>query len=545
MARARYFDHAQLPDALGFIKKVANPTVTVYDAGTTTPYTAGPIYAADTGGTTLTNPFTGGANGEIEFYLTNPGRVSIKVDGAPTYGSATQNMQPVWPDPASLNSTIWSPNGLYSATISDAGVFTAPGLLRSFRTWRVADYLTTGISPGLAATNTTALIALHAEVAAAGRGKLDFAGETYSLNATALTAAVPSGLQCDWEGGGRNGSLLRFYGNGPFLNFSPSSGSLQRWEMKGFLIQHDSVSTSGAALKFSGACHKIDLIDVEIAAGGFLTGIETAHVTEMVLERCKINTRTDYTTLVDGALTPVALDLVNTATMGGLYLHHTELGCCGIDVNPVARGNILRFNNTGWIDTVVIGDGCHLIGGGVGILKSSGTGNVSNVLIGKAFVTDTEVAEQFEPPTGSTVENIIHTGTWLEGRSYCVLATESNGGVVRDLAYTGGYLTNATVRGMLFGPGVNGIELTGNKILTSVSAAGRSGVEIGDNSTPSQDVTFVGGRVTVGGAADAAYTIGSAVDALTVMGVTQRGAAGVVNGALDASRVHVPGAFLV
>jgi hypothetical protein len=72
MTRARYFEVAA--DTAG--RPLAGVTVNVYQAGTTTPVTE-TIYAADTGAATLGNPLTANAQGEIEFFLAAPKRVSL------------------------------------------------------------------------------------------------------------------------------------------------------------------------------------------------------------------------------------------------------------------------------------------------------------------------------------------------------------------------------------------------------------------------------------------------------------------------------------
>lgn len=400
-----------------------------------------------------------------------------------------------------------------------------------------------GSGASLAAANTTALKSLHAAAATTG-GTLHFGTGSYALNECAFTDAVPSGTRITWEGAGRNGTTLRFYGNAPgggFLNFSPSSGSLQRWKMKGFLILHDSLTT-GTAIRLSSSNNYVTLEEVEVAADHFLGGISAGVGVDFILERCKITTRRDYATLVAGGLTPVALDINNTFTMGGLYLRNTELSAVQKDSNPAGLGIVLRFNNTGVMDTVVIGDGCHLIGGSVNILKNSGTGTVANLLIGKAFLADCETNIQLEPPTGADSYNWFLTGTWLAGRNRNVLVSKANGGTPSNLNLTGCYLTDATVCSTEIGAGVNSVELVGNKFATSINTATRSGVIIGDNVTPSETVTMVGNTVIVGGSADQSYLIGSAVDAVTVAYNTTRGKVGSFVGATSASRVHIVGA---
>lgn len=81
MARARYRTFIETKDgATGFMKPVENPTITVFEKGTTTPI-AETIYAGDTGGTTRTNPFTGAADGTVTFFLDVSKEVTIRATG--------------------------------------------------------------------------------------------------------------------------------------------------------------------------------------------------------------------------------------------------------------------------------------------------------------------------------------------------------------------------------------------------------------------------------------------------------------------------------
>lgn len=73
MARARFFDVATDPAG----RPIPSATLNVYQPGTTTPI-AETIYAADSGGTTLANPLTANAQGEIEFFLAVPKRVDLR-----------------------------------------------------------------------------------------------------------------------------------------------------------------------------------------------------------------------------------------------------------------------------------------------------------------------------------------------------------------------------------------------------------------------------------------------------------------------------------
>ncbi|MCC7372535.1 MAG: hypothetical protein IT306_29245 [Chloroflexi bacterium] len=115
MPRGRYYDVIFYKDSTsGAFKPAANPSVTVYENGTTTPLAA-TIYAAPTGGTTLSNPLTGDANGVVEFYLEDPQDVSLLVT-ATGLGSVTKPAVPVISSAKDLEAS--------SATISLSGTRT-------------------------------------------------------------------------------------------------------------------------------------------------------------------------------------------------------------------------------------------------------------------------------------------------------------------------------------------------------------------------------------------------------------------------------------
>lgn len=81
MARLRYFTEFRWVDSdTGALKPAVSPTITVYEPGTTTPISQ-TLYAGNTGGTTKTNPFTGGSDGSVEFFLDTAQRVKVRATG--------------------------------------------------------------------------------------------------------------------------------------------------------------------------------------------------------------------------------------------------------------------------------------------------------------------------------------------------------------------------------------------------------------------------------------------------------------------------------
>lgn len=99
--RARFYDILYVIDAAtGAFKPAANGTATLYEDDTTDPLVA-TIYAAGTGGSTLSNPVTADSDGALEFYLDVPQDVNMLVT-APGLGSITiphARVEPSWETP--------------------------------------------------------------------------------------------------------------------------------------------------------------------------------------------------------------------------------------------------------------------------------------------------------------------------------------------------------------------------------------------------------------------------------------------------------------
>jgi hypothetical protein len=130
VARARYANNALTHDGIP-VNIVPNATITLYEAGTTTPL-ADTIYAGLTGGATLSNPFVTDAHGNVEFYLDVPKRVKIAAAGVGV-GTLTADNEPVLPDPADMvvsgtTSLITLAGGLSVSRNADAYALTVTNL---------------------------------------------------------------------------------------------------------------------------------------------------------------------------------------------------------------------------------------------------------------------------------------------------------------------------------------------------------------------------------------------------------------------------------
>lgn len=83
MGRSLYRTSAVLKDAVtGALTVLQNPTVSVYAAGTTTPIAPSRLFAARTGSGTLPNPFTGSADGLVEFWMDDPEPLKVVATSA-------------------------------------------------------------------------------------------------------------------------------------------------------------------------------------------------------------------------------------------------------------------------------------------------------------------------------------------------------------------------------------------------------------------------------------------------------------------------------
>lgn len=108
--RAKYANNAFTRDGL-VVNVVPNASVTLFEPGTTTPLAA-TIYAAATGGATLTNPFVTDADGNIEFYLEAAQDVKITATGVGV-GTLTADFVRVFPSASDL---------IYQDQAAEAGV---------------------------------------------------------------------------------------------------------------------------------------------------------------------------------------------------------------------------------------------------------------------------------------------------------------------------------------------------------------------------------------------------------------------------------------
>jgi hypothetical protein len=533
MARARFYDTVQMPDADGVIHKVANPQVTVYTAGTTTPL-PDTLYAADTGGATKTNPFTGGPNGEVEFYLETAKRVSIKYDGAPAYGSATYHNQGVWPSPEDIAepppdppdpeppSAIVSPNGLFSASISNVGVFTSPGLLRKAGIYMVEDEgLVYGASTSVAAANSAAWAALIAKIAASGdEAEIHINGNLPMNGGINLHHGLPFS---------RSISVIGKLGRGSISWYLPPSSGTPYFDVG-----------SGA----NTTLHNCGIFDLEMYHLQIPANMSSptlrigANAQRFTVER--VHFRNNGAGLAA---------LVAIECLGGFASGHDirDTSIDGIDGEDPsgAKSIAIRFNNSANIDTPRF-ISLHTKGHHTGIQKNAGAGSVVNAqLSGDSYVDVCEYGFVFEPLTGAAVARWNIDGLWLSSRRKNLLASNSNGGSVSRVHFNGGDWFNATEHAALIGAGTNQIDLMGVDIdALGCNTPGEYAVDYGGSAGAGTSHRVIGNFIHCGNSAQGALRISSAIEPFICTGNIYRGVNASVPADNGVSKRNSGNAFL-
>ena len=265
MARARFGDYAwaQDPTNANALRLVPTPQVTVYEPGTTTPI-GQTLYAAPTGGTTRTNPFTAAADGFVEFYLDVQQFIKLKVDGtASGLGIALPDNLPTHV----VTAAVTADDIVYDASVINVvGPTTCQPLVE-------------GTSNASAGDNTTRLEALWLAVSAVGGGKIWLKPNTpdkywWFTNNIDLTTGANEGMP-QLVGSGPETTRVMLAGTtGPFFKiqcapdadgdvaggtYFPRPGIL----FEGFSIHHDSLVTSGADILQGYRCSVLRLNDLE------------------------------------------------------------------------------------------------------------------------------------------------------------------------------------------------------------------------------------------------------------------------------------------
>lgn len=493
-ARARYYELAQIPDDDGFIRKVPNPTVTVYQAGTTTPI-ADTIYAAETGEDTLENPFTGGAHGEIEFFLEDAQRVSIKFEGvSPVAGEVTRDYQAVWPSPADI---------LTDANVTTVIATKLPGI-DSEDLGFVWDDDSSGAKADNAEAWANMAATVFASTATPGPVRLK-AGTLHMNKPAAMNDGYGYGVPLHIEGV-RNNTDIKLYGatTGPWLDFASGEGSLiKRGGLHNVRILHQTVTTSGPTIRLANV-DNFELDGVELVNGGDgaapLIAVQLiGSASGVYIDRSTLMTRTDLSTLVSGGLTAVSLDIATTATAAGLTVKSSQLA--GVYGTGGSRG--IRANNTALFDTMLI-LGCAIKDHEIGIATGSGSsGEFSNVRVSDTYIDITDYAIAIDPNGGSYGGWGFHN-MWMRGDVRGVTLGTTNNGQVINWRFSGGEMIESATHGFLLQKGVTVVKIVGYSIVTNTDSSGEAGVELTTVSGVAPSFVVIdGNHIRCGNGADA------------------------------------------
>lgn len=431
----------------------------------------------------------------------------------------------------STSTYLRSPNGTYAGAISNAGIFTAPGLLRMLGWYIVSDHgLVAGASSGLATTNAAALTTLWSTVAANGGGVIYFPSGVWSLDPVTLNHGLGYSVAVTLMGS-NSSSILKFYGGvGPFLNIATASGSaLSACGIEELYINHSVVSNSGATVRL-GYTSRYHLANVNMSGNEALIGLQ-------LITQASVHVH-DSTITVQDAAGGICVDFAHTVSTGGIQFTGCDLSG-GLAAGTNTRG--LRFNNSTLIDTVVLNN-TSIKDHYICIASASNTGDVANFQMNGGFIDGSQYGMSLQPSTGADYGSFAFNNVWMSSESQIAILSTANGGTVSGVSISGESWHNATLGGMLIQKGVDGVKLTGIRMgLQTTNDASYSGIllETSGGVSPSS-VAINGCQVVVGASTSACITAPAAATPLTIVGNELRGSAdadGLNVGATGTARV--------
>lgn len=437
----------------------------------------------------------------------------------------------------STTTYLRSPDGTEAITLTDAGLGTVPRVLEAFGYYNVRDYgILTGYNSSTnAAANTTALQLLWTQVAATD-GVVFFPTGYYPFNATLLDHGLNAAVGVSLLGTGPS-SVLQFHNtSGVSLDIATTSASrLARTYVRDLRIEHPATPTGatvqiGSVSKF--VFDRVDIVAQSSSLASLVPFKLTGTATAVVISNCKFETQ--YT----GAVLPIGIDVANSSTSAGLTILNTEVS--GYAANSFG----IRFNNAGAIDTVWIGGSGTLIKDHIrGITKSTGAGAISNVTVVGIHIDGISGAGSacvyIDAPAGSTVGTWIFGDCWFGGTpstyaDYGFFVTE-NGGAVTGIQIDHSYFTNIDTCCIYIGTGVDDVSITNNRVNGSaITSGGDSAIVIAGTSA---DVRIEGNYVVVNSSAFATVSIAAGASPMHFGGGILRGKRAQIAGTLSSARV--------
>lgn len=371
-----------------------------------------------------------------------------------------------------------SPDGTQEATLSNDGVFTAPGLLRRLGIFLADDYMTPGSGSANAAANSTGFAAAWAACAAAGGGQIKFGSGVYALGPTTLDHQLGYTVGIDIEGM-PGSTVFEFHGTtGSFLNISPSSSSgLQKCGITDVYMLHGDIPVSGATIQL-GYVSRYTLERIYLMDSG--SGLAALTALRMIgsaggilVANSTLMTRTDKAVLVAAGLTPRTVQFAQTVATGGFQARDVDFSGC------FERSNGLHFNQPVLFDTVILTN-CGIKDHEACIASGANVGDVANFQMNGGILDGTNYSISINPVStdaGATAANTAayytwdFDGVWMSAEKSNILLSTNNGGDLAGFGFQGCYMTNATEYGVWAQQRVAQLRLVGNRIGASGSAA--------------------------------------------------------------------------
>jgi hypothetical protein len=444
------------------------------------------------------------------------------------------------------STVLRSPNGEHEAILTDAGVFTAPGLLRFFGYVNVRDHnvLASGGS-GQASTNTSILNALFESEAASRR--YFFPAGDYPIGA---------GLNVNHnQGAGASKSIslvgvagqssLTCYGTaGPWISFGTNADSpLYGGGIEDLLVFHGETPASGATVAVgnivagpgifafnnmrikAGSASNASFIGIQNGIGAFGGGFH--------MENGKIDLR------ADSLVTAVGVLIANSAPTSAISIRNV-----GID-GEMGHSHGIRLQNTGEIDTINLREVSIKDHSLCFYMPGTCTAPVTNVFLTDVILDgcqDYNILVQ--PGVGGSLGNVNVQGIWMSSEERCVQLDETNGGTVGSWRFIGGDSHNATLGIFGLGAGVSNIKLIGMELGSNISAAGEWGVDACGAAGAGVAIDVIGCTISVLAGAAGALRMSTAVEPFVVANNTYRGVDASVPADNGTSKRNSGNAFL-
>lgn len=407
MGRARFGDIAIFEDPADSdaLKIAPGASVTVYEAGTTTPI-AQTLYAGPTGGTTKTNPFTANLDGTFAFFLDDEQDVNVKVDGSVVgLGVATLPNVPVLAVDV-VAAIDFGPE--YDASVRNliAGIWYEP--------------IIEGTDASHATNNTDRLKALFAAAASIRHFRIRMPANSlnkswwFTKDIDLTTGASTCSPQLVGDGA-RLTRVMLSGATGPWFTFQKTgAGSWDRPQIKDFSVYHDQNATGADMLQYISAGEVTyenvewypDVIETPISQAGAdpsgLNNYSGNHGADTCIEtrgnsyinHCKLSSKvhgTPRSLVISPSLGQTEIligdrSVISTApaTVAATYNAGTHLwtvtsrsgGGTNIDIAPTG---------TGRVDLIAIRDKSQITGGNKSIR------NISNTIVFQLRIEDCQL----------------------------------------------------------------------------------------------------------------------------------------------------------